>query len=103
MVIRQSKQSVVTFDQRGDQFTGQVLYEGKVFKIVDGTIDGDAIPFFVLHHHAPDDSEVKENGGGPYRNTAKGAVSGDQMTFSGSRENSALRQYTATLHRVSPE
>lgn len=81
--------SVFTFNQRGDQFTSRVLYEGIVFKIVECTIDGDAIPFFVLHH-TPDDPEVKEYGGGHFRNTAKGTVSGNPMTFSGSRENSGV-------------
>lgn len=95
-------QSVFTFDQHGDQFTGQVLYQGKTFKIIDGTIDGDAISFFVLHD-APDDPEVEENGGKPFRNTAKGTVSGDEMTFSGSRENTDIRRYTVTLHRFSAE
>ena len=62
--------TIFTFDRHGDAFTGSILYEGKVFKIVDGTLDGDAISFFVLHD-APDDPEVKANGGKPFRNTAK--------------------------------
>ena len=78
---------VFTFDRQGDQFTGKITgSDGHAFKIVDGTIDGDAISFYVLHD-ADWDDEVKANDGQPFRNTAKGTVSGDEMTFSGSREN----------------
>ena len=93
--------SIFTFDRHGDTFNGSVLYEGQVFKIVDGTIDGDAISFYVLHD-APDDAEVKANGGKPFRNTAKGTVKGDEMSFSGSREGSNERAYSITLKRMAP-
>jgi opacity protein-like surface antigen len=91
--------SVFTFHQHGSQFTGQVLYDGKVYKIADGKIDGDAFSFFVVHD-ADWDPEVKDNGGKAFRNTAKGTVSGDDMTFSGSREGSNERAYSLTLHRL---
>ena len=93
--------SVFTFDRQGDAFTGSVLYQGKVFKIVDGTIDGDAISFYVLHD-ASDDPEVIENGGKAFRNTAKGTVTGDEMSFSGAREGSNEHAYSITIKRVTP-
>jgi len=93
--------TIFTFDRHGDAFTGSILYEGKVFKIVDGTLDGDAISFFVLHD-AADDPEVTANNGKPFRNTAKGTVSGDEMSLSGSRETSNERAYSMTLKRMAP-
>ena len=93
--------TIFAFDRHGDAFTGSILYEGKVFKIVDGALDGNAISFFVLHD-AANDPEVKANGGKPFRNTAKGTVSGDEMSLSGSRETSNERAYSMTLKRMAP-
>ncbi len=91
---------VFTFDRAGDQFTGAVTGEdGKVYKIADGTIDGDAISFFVVHEFDWD-SEVQENGGKAFRNTAKGTVTGDEMSFSGSREGTDIHPYSVTIHRM---
>ena len=91
---------VFSFDRTGDRFTGSIAGDdGQAYKIVDGTIDGEAISFFVLHD-SPQDPEVKENGGKAFRNTAKGTVSGDDMTFSGSREGSDIHAYSVTIHRM---
>ncbi|HKJ73602.1 MAG TPA: hypothetical protein VKA19_05750 [Alphaproteobacteria bacterium] len=91
---------VFTFDRAGDKFTGAVTGDdGKAYRIVDGAIDGDAISFFVLHE-SDRDAEVKENGGKAFRNTAKGTVSGDEMSLSGSREGTDIHAYSVTLHRM---
>ena len=92
--------SVFSFKQDGNEFTGQVTYQDQIFKIVDGQINGDELSFYVLHD-AADDPEVVDNKGEAFRNTAKGTVSGDEMTFSGSREGHPdIRAYKATIHRL---
>ncbi len=92
--------SVFTFKQQGDEFTGQVTYQDKIFKIVDGKVDGDKLSFYVLHD-AADDPEVVDNGGKAFRNTAMGTVTGDEMTFSGSREGHPdIRAYKATIYKL---
>jgi hypothetical protein len=95
--------TIFTFDGNGDQFTGKISYQDRVYKIVDGALDGDSISFFVLHD-ADWDEEVKANGGKPFRNTAKGTISDDEISVSGSRENHPdIRPYTLTLHRLAVE
>ena len=60
----------------GNAVTGTII--GKpgepTYKIVDGTVRGSELVFFVLHD-APDDPEVKANGGLPFHNLAKGTRS----------------------------
>ena len=70
-----------------------------VFKIVDGTVRGNQIQFFVLHDD-PNDPEVKANGGNPFHNTAKGDVTADRSRISGSRENTTIREYRLVLKRI---
>ena len=60
---------------------------------------GNAVVFFVLHE-APDDPEVRENGGNPFHNFARGTVNGDELTVAGSRENTSIRQYKLVLKRL---
>ncbi len=95
------KTNIFTFQVAGDSFTG--IIEGRPgersYKIVDGTLHGNDISFFVLHD-AKDDPEVIENGGKPFRNTATGAVAGDEITISGAREGTNQRPYTLVLKRV---
>ena len=70
-----------------------------VYKIVDGTARGNQIQFFVLHDD-PDDPEVKANGGNPFHNTAKGTFTADEISISGSRENTTVREYRLVLKRI---
>jgi hypothetical protein len=92
---------VFVLRQSGDSITGVI--EGKpgepTYKIVDGKIKGNEVFFFVLHD-AETDPEVKDNNGRPFHNTAKGTVKGDEMTLSGSRENTSIRQYQMVLKRL---
>jgi hypothetical protein len=94
--------SVFVLRQVGDVVTGQI--EGKpgerIYKIVDGFVRDGRIRFFVLHD-APDDPEVKANGGNPFHNVAAGAVNGNEIDISGSRENTAIREYRMVLKRIS--
>ena len=87
--------------QSGTKFSGAI--EGRpgerTYKIVDGELRGKEVSFFVLHD-AKDDSEVVENGGKPFRNTAAGVVEGDEMTIAGAREGTGQRAYKLTLKRV---
>jgi hypothetical protein len=69
------------------------------YTIVDGTVQGDDVSFFVLHDDK-DDPEVIENGGKPFRNTAKGTIRGDELTISGAREGSGQRPYKLVLTRI---
>ena len=71
------------------------------YKIVDGTLHGNAISFFVLHD-AKDDPEVIENGGKPFRNTATGTLDADEITVSGAREGTNQRPYKLVLKRIQP-
>jgi hypothetical protein len=93
--------STFVFHVTGNHFTGVI--EGRPgerkYKIVDGTVDGDKISFFVLHEDK-DDPEVIENGGKPFHNTAAGTITGDEMSLSGSREGTNIRQYNLVLKRV---
>ena len=93
--------NVFTFQLQGDHFSGVI--EGRPgersYKIVDGTLHGNAISFFVLHD-AKDDPEVIENGGKPFRNTAAGTLTGDEITISGAREGTGQRPYKLVLKRV---
>src|SRR3982750_615556 len=89
---------VFVLRQSGDSITGVI--EGKpgapTYKIVDGKIKGKQVFFFVLHE-ADSDPEVKENGGNPFHNVARGTVEGDELTIAGSRENTTIHQYHLVL------
>ncbi len=89
------------FELVGDRFTGFI--EGRPgersYKIVDGTIQGDRISFFVLHDDK-DDPEVIANGGKAFHNTADGTVVGDEISVSGAREGTGQRAYKLVLKRI---
>jgi hypothetical protein len=87
--------------QSGDSLTGVIegAPGGPTYKIVDGKVKGNQVVFFVLHE-AEDDPEVKENGGNPFHNFARGTVNGDELTIAGSRENTSIRQYKLVLKRL---
>jgi len=93
--------NVFTFQVDGERFSGKI--EGRSgersYKIVDGTLHGNVISFFVLHDDK-DDPEVIENGGKPFRNTASGIVDGDEISISGSREGTNQRPYKLVLKRI---
>jgi hypothetical protein len=95
--------NIFTFQVDGDRFHGSI--EGRPgersYKIVDGTLHGNAISFFVLHD-AKDDPEVIENGGKPFRNTATGTLDADEITVSGAREGTNQRPYKLVLKRIQP-
>jgi len=92
---------VFVLRQMGDAVTG--IIQGRpgepTYKIVDGQVHGDHIFFFVLHDNE-NDPEVKANGGIPFHNTAQGTIAGDEITVSGSRENTKIRQYRIVLKRL---
>jgi hypothetical protein len=92
---------VFVLRQVGDAVTGVI--QGRpgepTYKIVDGTVRGNRIFFFVLHENE-NDPEVKENGGVPFHNVAQGTFTGDEITVSGSRENTKIREYRLILKRV---
>lgn len=69
------------------------------YKIVDGQVRGNQIFFFVLHDNK-NDPEVKANGGMPFHNTAQGTFTEDEITVSGSRENTKIREYRLVLKRM---
>ena len=93
--------NIFTFQLAGEHFSGVI--EGRPgdrsYKIVDGTLHGDEISFFVLHD-AKDDPEVIANGGKPFRNTAAGTVMGNEIIVSGAREGTGQRPYKLVLKRV---
>ncbi len=93
--------SVFALHQAGEVVTGQI--EGKagetVYKIVDGVARDGRVRFFVLHD-APDDPEVKANGGNPFHNVATGTFTDKEMDISGSRENTKIREYHVVLKRI---
>src|SRR4051812_4919387 len=70
---------VFVLRQMGDTVTGEI--QGRIgeptYKIVDGTIRGNRIFFFVLHD-GENDPEVKANGGLPFHNTAQGTFTEDE-------------------------
>lgn len=90
-----------TFRMAGDRFSGTI--EGRPgersYRIVDGTMHGDHVSFFVLHDD-PDDPEVMANGGKAFHNTADGTIEGDVITVSGAREGTGQRPYKLVLKRV---
>ena len=69
------------------------------YKIVDGQVHGNRILFFVLHDNE-NDPEVVANGGKPFHNTAEGTFTDDEITVSGSRENTKIREYRLILKRL---
>ena len=92
---------VFVLRQVGDTVTGVI--QGRpgepTYKIVDGQVQGNRIFFFVLHENE-NDSEVKANGGMPFHNTAQGTFTDDEMSLSGSRENTKIREYKLVLKRM---
>jgi hypothetical protein len=93
--------NVFVLQQKGEALTGVIQGEpgAPTYKIVDGKVQGDQVTFFVLHE-AASDPEVKDNGGNPFHNFAKGTVSGDELTIEGSRENTDIRKFKIVLKRV---
>jgi hypothetical protein len=96
-----SGNSIFVLRQTGAAVTGEIqgLPGEPVYKIVDGTVRGNQIQFFVLHDDA-NDSEVKANGGNPFHNVAKGTFTEDEISISGSRENTTIREYSLVLKRI---
>ena len=92
---------VFVLRQTGDALSGEI--QGRpgepTYKIVDGQVRGNHIFFFVLHDNE-NDPEVKANGGLPFHNTAEGTFTSDEITVSGSRENTKIREYKLTLKRL---
>lgn len=92
---------VFVLRQVGNTVTGEI--QGRpgepTYKIVDGQVHGDRIFFFVLHDNE-NDPEVKANGGMPFHNTAQGTFTENEITLSGSRENTKIREYKLVLKRV---
>jgi hypothetical protein len=95
---------VFVLRQVGDTLTGVI--QGRpgepTYKIVDGTVRGNRIFFFVLHEDE-NDPEVKANRGLPFHNVAQGTFTADEITVSGSRENTKIREYKLVLKRVTPK
>jgi hypothetical protein len=92
---------VFVLRQVGDTVTGvtQGRPGGPTYKIVDGTVRGNRIFFFVLDEDE-NDPEVKANGGVPFHNVAQGMFTADEIEVSGSRENTKIREYRLTLKRI---
>ena len=92
---------VFVLRQVGNTVTGEI--QGRpaepTYKIVDGTVRGNRIFFFVLPDNE-NDPEVMANGGLPFHNTAGGTFTEDQITVSGSRENTKIREYRLVLKRM---
>ena len=92
---------VFVLRQVGDAVTGEI--QGRpgepTYKIVDGQVHGNRIFFIVLHDDA-NDPEVKANGSLPFHNTAEGTITEDEITVSGSRENTKIREYRLVLKRL---
>jgi hypothetical protein len=96
-----SGKDVFVLKQVGNTVTGEI--QGRpgepTYKIVDGFVRGNRIFFFVLHDRE-DDPEVKANGGIPFHNTADGTFTENEITVSGSRENTKIREYRLVLTRM---
>lgn len=92
---------VFVLRQRGNSVTGTIVGRPgePTYKIVDGVVRGNEIHFFVLHE-SPDDPEVKANDGLPFHNVAKGTFTENEITISGSRENTKIREYRMVLKRI---
>jgi hypothetical protein len=92
---------VFVLRQVGDSVTGVIQgRQGEpTYKIVDGTVRGNRIFFFVLHEDE-NDPEVKANGGVPFHNVAQGTFTEDEITVSGFRENTKIREYRLVLKRI---
>ena len=93
--------AVFLLRQKGHAITGTIV--GKpgepTYKIVDGVIRGNRIHFFVLHEDE-NDPEVKTNEGKPFHNLAQGTFTENEIIVSGSRENTAIREYRLVLKRI---
>ena len=92
---------VFVLRQNGNAITGTIVgKQGEpIYKIVDGVIRGNRIHFFVLHEDE-NDPEVKANGGKPFHNLAQGTFTENEIIVSGSRENTAIREYRLVLKRI---
>ena len=92
---------VFVLRQKGNTITGTIV--GKpgepTYKIVDGVVRGNRIHFFVLHEDE-NDPEVKANDGKPFHNLAQGTFTENEIIVSGSRENTAIREYRLVLKRI---
>lgn len=92
---------VFVLRQAGNSVTGEI--QGRpgepTYKIVDGSVRGNRIFFFVLHERE-DDPEVQANGGLPFHNTAEGTFTDNEIIVSGSRENTKIREYRLVLKRI---
>jgi hypothetical protein len=92
---------VFVLRQAGNTLTGEI--QGRPgepsYTIVDGTVRGNRIFFFVLHD-GENDPEVKANNGLPFHNTAQGTFTEDEITVTGSRENTKIREYRLVLKRI---
>jgi hypothetical protein len=94
-------QEVFVLVQNGNTVTGTIVGRPgePTYKIVDGVVRGNQIHFFVLHDD-PADPEVRANDGFPFHNVAKGTFTDDEITVSGSRENTKIREYKMVLKRI---
>jgi hypothetical protein len=92
---------VFTFERLGGTFTGSVLETstGRRFALADIEVDGTDVSFFVVHD-AEWDEEVLQNGGKPFRNSARGILGDDELRIHGAREGSNERPYDAVLERL---
>ena len=92
---------VFVLRQTGNALTGTITGQPNepTYKIVDGVVRGNRIHFFVLHED-PSDPEVVANGGLPFHNIASGTFTENEITVSGSRENTKIREYRMVLKRI---
>ena len=94
-------ENVFVLRQNGNTVTGTIESRpgAPVYKVVDGVIRGNQIQFFVLHEDE-NDPEVQANGGNAFHNFARGTFTEDEITVSGSRENTKIREYRLVLKRI---
>lgn len=91
---------VFVLHQEGNSLTGEIVSPGeRTYKIVDGVVRGNEVYFFVLHD-AVDDPEVVANGGNAFHNTARGTFTENEISVSGSRENTRINEYQMVLRRI---
>jgi len=89
----------------GDAVTGviQVRPGEPAYKIVDGTVRGNRIFFFVLHEDE-NDPEVKAKGGVPFHNVAQGTFAADSSSNeSPANSHESRNQEVLTLMRCHAE
>ena len=92
---------VFVFERNGSAYAGSVVEwsSGRSFRLEDISVAGDEVAFFVVHDAAWDE-EVRENGGRPFRNWAKGTLSDAALSIHGDREGRGRRPYEVTLTRL---